>query len=67
MFDIKVNIVGDFIESYIYSGVLFTVDTNGVLCSYSWEHLIKRYLSLYPEYTHLKNRLLDSRKKMLLY
>lgn len=63
MFDIEVNIVGDFIESYIYSGVLFTVDTNGVLCSYSWEHLIKRYLSLYPEYTHLKNRLLDSRKK----
>lgn len=62
MFDIKVNIVGDFIESYIYSGVLFTVDTNGVLCSYSWDHLIKRYLSFYPEYTKLKNRLLDSRK-----
>lgn len=62
MFDIKVNIVGDFIESYIYSGVLFTVDTNGVLCSYSWDHLIRRYLSLYPEYTQLKNRLLDSRK-----
>ncbi|HIE1342877.1 hypothetical protein I5L43_03470 [Serratia marcescens] len=62
MFDIKVNIVGDFIESYIYSGVLFTVDTNGVLCSYSWDHLIRRYLSLYPEYAKFKNKLLDSRK-----
>lgn len=62
MFDIKVNIVGDFIESYIYSGVLFTVDTNGVLCSYSWDHLIRRYLSSYPEYALFKNRLLDSRK-----
>lgn len=62
VFNINVNIAGDFIESYIYSGVLFTVDTNGVLCSYSWEHLIKRYIASYPEYANLKNRLLDSRK-----
>lgn len=63
MSDIKVNIVGDFIESYIYSGVLFTVDTNGVLCSYSWDHLIRRYLSSYPEYARYKNKILDGREK----
>lgn len=62
MFDVKINIVGDFIESYIYSGVLFTVDTNGVLCSYSWKHLIERYLDSYPEYSEIKDKLLDFRK-----
>ena len=31
MAEININIAGDFIDSFIYSGVLFTVDTNGIL------------------------------------
>ncbi|QPG27951.1 hypothetical protein IV493_03725 [Pantoea sp. SM3640] len=62
MADLKVNIAGDFIESYIYSGVLFTVDTNGILCSYSWKHLIEKYFHRYPEHIQWKKKILDSRE-----
>ncbi len=48
MAELNINIVGDFIDSFIYSGVLFTVDTDGRLCSYSWNNLVERYFSLYP-------------------
>ncbi|WP_282498102.1 hypothetical protein [Pantoea stewartii] len=67
MHDLKVNILGDFIDSYIYSGVLFTVDVNGVLCSYSWKHLVERYIDSYPKYEKYKINLLDSRDKKGLY
>lgn len=63
MAELNINIVGDFIDSFIYSGVLFTVDTDGRLCSYSWNNLVERYFSLYPEYSFIKNKILDCRSK----
>ncbi|MEK0157894.1 hypothetical protein WLQ65_01830 [Pseudoalteromonas piscicida] len=63
MKELNINITGDFIDSFIYSGVLFTVDTDGRLCSYSWNHLVERYFSLHPEYSFMKSKILDCRNR----
>ncbi|MEI8656653.1 hypothetical protein [Vibrio sp. Hal054] len=36
----KVNILGDFVDSYIYSGYLFVVDSNYKLSVYKWSDLV---------------------------
>lgn len=36
----KVNILGDFVDSYIYSGYLFVVDSNYKLSVYKWSNLV---------------------------
>ncbi|MGE6433223.1 hypothetical protein [Shewanella baltica] len=63
MAQLNINIAGDFIDSFIYSGVLFTVDTDGRLCSYSWNNLVERYFSRYPEYSYIKSKILDCRDR----
>lgn len=61
MAEININIAGDFIDSFIYSGVLFTVDTNGILCSYSWKNLIDNYFRLYSSHSNFHKKILDCR------
>ncbi|MBN3227494.1 hypothetical protein [Pectobacterium brasiliense] len=63
MAELNINITGDFIDSFIYSGVLFTIDTNGRLCSYSWKQLIDRYFDSHHEFIEYKTNILDSRDK----
>ncbi|WP_210530773.1 hypothetical protein [Pantoea ananatis] len=63
MAEININIAGDFIDSFIYSGVLFTVDTNGVLCSYSWRNLVDNYFRKYPAHSHYHRKVLDCREE----
>lgn len=62
MNELNINISGDFIDSYIYSGVLFTVDTHGRLCSYSWQTLVEKYFSIYPQHSKFKKKIIDCRK-----
>jgi hypothetical protein len=40
----KVSLEGDFLEAFLYSGILFTVDTDGVLSTCSFKNLINSYL-----------------------
>jgi|GEM_PF-3743972 len=63
MAEININIAGDFIDSFIYSGVLFTVDTNGILCSYSWRNLVDSYFRLYSSYSNFHKKILDCRNE----
>lgn len=60
---ININIAGDFIDSFIYSGVLFTVDTNGILCSYSWRNLVDSYFRLYSNHSNYHRKILDCREE----
>lgn len=62
MSEFKINIEGNFLDSFIYSGVLFTVNVDGVLCTYSWDNLIKEYMKKDPGKKHFKNKLIDTRK-----
>ncbi|MEQ4658126.1 hypothetical protein AB7Z54_05660 [Providencia manganoxydans] len=63
MAEININIAGDFIDSFIYFGVLFTVDTNGILCSYSWKNLVDSYFRLYSNHSGFHKKILDCREK----
>ena len=38
----KVSLEGDFLEAFLYSGILFTVDTDGILSTCSFKNLINR-------------------------
>lgn len=40
----KVSLEGDFLEAFLYSGILFTVDTDGILSTCSFKNLINSYL-----------------------
>lgn len=62
MSEFRINIEGNFLDSFIYSGVLFTVDVDGVLCTYSWDNLIKEYMKKDASKKRFKNKLLDIRK-----
>lgn len=62
MSEFKINIEGNFLDSFIYSGVLFTVDVDGVLCTYSWNHLIDEYMKTDADKKRFKNKLIDTRK-----
>lgn len=62
MSEAKINISGNFIDSFIYSGVLFTVNVDGVLCTYSWNYLLENYLEKYNEFNRLYNKFIDCRK-----
>lgn len=42
---VKILIEGDFIDSFIYSGVLFLVDADLVLKAYSWDQIFKHSIS----------------------
>ncbi|MDC5012941.1 hypothetical protein Q5X75_10705 [Acinetobacter baumannii] len=41
----KVSLEGDFLEAFLYSGILFTVDTDGILSTCSFKNLINSYLN----------------------
>jgi len=63
MSEFKINIEGNFLDSFIYSGVLFTVDVNGVLCTYSWNNLIKEYIKKDYSKKKFEKKLIDTREK----
>ena len=59
---VKVKIEGNFLDSFLYSGVLFTVDTNGHLCTHSFKHLINSFadnLKCAKEQSELKKFILN--------
>ncbi|HFG6905906.1 hypothetical protein [Acinetobacter baumannii] len=61
MAEFKINIEGNFLDSFIYSGVLFTVDVDGILCTYSWNDLIKEYIKKDIQKKCFENKLIDAR------
>lgn len=61
MSGIHIDLQGRFIDSFIYSGVLFTVDVNGILCTYSWSKLIDEYVRANPGLSHLRGKIIDCR------
>lgn len=42
---IKIEIEGDFIDSFVYSGVLFLVNSDLILSTYSWDGLLQKAIS----------------------
>ncbi len=63
---VKVKIEGNFLDSFLYSGVLFTVDTNGHLCTHSFKHLINSFadnLKCAKEQSELKKFILNPSQK----
>ena len=42
---LNILIEGDYIDSFIYSGVLFLVDSNLILRAYSWQGVFDRSIS----------------------
>lgn len=59
----SLNIEGDYVDSYIYSGLLFLVDIKYMLTVYKWEELIKSCLNgVNPLHAiKIRNLLRDSR------
>lgn len=39
--EFKIVIEGDYVDSYIYSGILFLVDFNYMLSTYKWEAIFE--------------------------
>jgi hypothetical protein len=62
MSEFKINIEGNFLDSFIYSGVLFTIDVDGKLCTYSWNHLIKEYMRKDVQKKRFEKKLIDTRQ-----
>lgn len=63
---VKVKIEGNFLDSFLYSGILFTIDTNGALCTHSFKHLINNFaenLKTSKEKSELKKFILNPLKK----
>ncbi|OBY73672.1 hypothetical protein [Acinetobacter gyllenbergii] len=59
---VKVKIEGNFLDSFLYSGVLFTIDINGTLFTHSFKHLINSFsetLKSSKEQTELKKFILN--------
>ena len=40
---VKIKIEGNFLDSFLYSGILFTIDTNGNIYTHSFKHLINNF------------------------
>ena len=40
---VKIKIEGTFLDSFLYSGILFTIDTNGNIYTHSFKHLINNF------------------------
>jgi len=63
--EIKVQIQGEYLDSYVYSGALFLMDFNGELSSYQWKSLVEESLSPYTgtdiDAKYFANLLLDCR------
>ena len=48
---VTVNIEGEFIDSFIYSGSLFLVGMDGLLKTYQWKDIVNHILKSVPK-TH---------------
>lgn len=64
--EFKFIIEGDYVDSYIYSGFLFLVDSNYFISIYKWEKMFDEALSGIEALNHLAIRELikDSRNKI---
>ena len=52
---ISIKIEGDFIDSFIYSGILFLVSANSQISIYNWEGLLSNISHKRPLYNFLKD------------
>ena len=52
---ISIKIEGDFIDSFIYSGILFLVSANSQISIYNWEELLSNISGNRPLYNFLKD------------
>ncbi|MEA5471540.1 hypothetical protein [Spirulina sp. 06S082] len=52
---ISIKIEGDFIDSFIYSGILFLVSANSQISIYNWEGLLSNISDRRPLYNFLKD------------
>lgn len=63
---VKIQIEGNFLDSFLYSGILFTIDTNGNLYTHSFKHLINNFadeLDYSQEKLELKKFILNPSQK----
>lgn len=63
---VKIKIEGNFLDSFLYSGILFTIDTNGNLYTHSFKHLINNFaekLDSSKEKLELKKFILNPSQK----
>lgn len=63
---VKIKIEGNFLDSFLYSGILFTIDTNGNLYTHSFKHLIDNFadkLDYSKEKLELKKFILNPSQK----
>ena len=60
---VTVNIEGEFIDSFIYSGSLFLVGMDGLLKTYQWKDIVNHILKSVPKthYHLIRSLLMDSR------
>lgn len=65
----KVSLEGDFLEAFLYSGILFTVDTDGILSTCSFKNLVNNYLNktCHKESEIIKKYILNNEKKEQSY
>lgn len=61
MSEFRINIEGNFLDSFIYSGVLITIDVDGKLCTHSWRHLINEYMKKDKQKKKFASKLIDDR------
>jgi len=61
MSEFRINIEGNFLDSFIYSGVLITIDVDGKLCTHSWRNLINEYMKKDKKKRKFSSKLIDDR------
>lgn len=64
--EFKIIIEGDYVDSYIYSGLLFLVDSNYILSVYKWEDIFEEALKgvNFFDSLSIKELIKDSRNKI---
>lgn len=58
----RIRLPGEYLDSYIYSGVLYLATSNGGLHAFAWESIVNRLIPAGSAHSTFRQALLDSRQ-----